>query len=294
MGLTLIEWTAKRLADGRVIPGYTFNGWLGCSKVSDGCGHCYITRTAPFRTRKLKHGAPRLRTSDATWYAPRRWNREAAELDYKPRVFCMSLADVFDAEVPDAWFCELAELICDCKNLTWMLLTKRPENIMPRLMLAGLMYGFPDHVQIGVSIENQKWADLRRDIFKDVPAAVKFVSYEPALGPVDWTGWGFIDGLICGGESGDNEFTARPMHPDWARAARDWCVKCHVPFFFKQWGHWLPQSQWVAGQNPAMNPHLANHAWPEGSFSYPVKSKSCRIFDGGEFNLLPEKLNPPF
>jgi protein gp37 len=98
---------------------------------------------------------------------------------------------------------------------------------------------FPN-VWFGVSIENQQRADERREALRAAPAAVKFVSYEPALGPVNWDGWEFVDQIISGGESGDD---ARPSHPEWHRATRDFCQAHSIPYFFKQWGEWLPGPQ---------------------------------------------------
>jgi protein gp37 len=98
------------------------------------------------------------------------------------------------------------------------------------------------NVWLGVSVENQEWADRRREDLSATPAAVHFVSYEPALGPVDWSGWEFVDQIIGGGESGPR---ARPMHPDWQRATRDFCAQHEIAYFFKQWGEWAPR-QWKA------------------------------------------------
>lgn len=95
----------------------------------------------------------------------------------------------------------------------------------------------PPGIWLGISVENQEWADVRRDDFRDVPAHVKFVSYEPALGPVDWTGWHFVHQIIGGGESGPR---ARPMHPDWQRATRDYCANHGIAYFLKQWGKYAP------------------------------------------------------
>jgi protein gp37 len=95
--------------------------------------------------------------------------------------------------------------------------------------------GFPN-VDLGVSVENQEWADKRREAFRATTAGRKFVSYEPALGPVDWRGWEFVDQIISGGESGPR---ARPTHPDWHRATRDFCAAHGIAYFFKQWGEWM-------------------------------------------------------
>jgi len=95
----------------------------------------------------------------------------------------------------------------------------------------------PPGVWLGVSVEDQVRADERREAFRAVPARVKFVSYEPALGPVRWDGWEFVQQIISGGESGRR---ARPSHPDWHRAARDFCARNDIAYLFKQWGEWAP------------------------------------------------------
>ncbi len=272
---------------------HTFNPWIGCTKVSPGCAHCYAEVSTPARTARAQgretwgKGAQRMRTGESYWEQPHKWERESlARIDaggQPARVFCSSLADMFDPEVPAQWFLDLAQLITLCPGLTWMLLTKRPENILPRLTLATLWRGFPSNVQIGCTVENQEWANKRRDIFKEVPATVKYVSYEPALGKVDWTGWEFINGLICGGESGH---AARPMNPAWARASREWCAANNVPFFFKQWGEWVDTSNAPAGL--ISGDDLLAASLERRIVMHRVgKHRAGRILDGVEHNSLP-------
>lgn len=287
---TKIEW-----AD------HTFNPWVGCAKVSPGCDHCYAEAWAKrFDVAKWGAGAPRHRTSASTWRQPLKWNAQAAasqaawekfasdqrlsddELRAKgffrprrPRVFCASLADVFDNEVSAEWRRELFRLISCTKNLTWMLLTKRIGNAAEMLHATARSFGFDwaadpwEHVWLGATVVNQEEAD--RDIPKllKTPAAKRFLSIEPMLGPVDLralrvrdrlrldaltgchsgsAGPGTIeeclaslprlpgslppvDWVIVGGESGPH---ARPMHPEWARSLRDQCTSAGVPFFMKQ------------------------------------------------------------
>lgn len=195
----------------------------------------------------------------------------------RPRVFCASLADWLDDEVPIEWLADLLALIYKCRNLDWQLLTKRPENWRSRVCAAGdhllltnrveIYDAFlnpwlhaspkpPVNVWIGTTGENQEMADKRILQMLKIPARVRFLSCEPLLGPIDITdyidpidggylGRSFIDWIICGGESGRN---ARPMHSEWAQSLRDQCVDAGVPFFFKQWGEWLPVSQWEGDQ----------------------------------------------
>jgi len=268
-----IEWTDS-----------TFNPWEGCQKVGPGCDHCYAeNRNARFGGGQAPNwgpGAPRRRTSAANWKQPLLWEREheAFMLAHgrRRRVFCASLADVFDNEAPAEWRAELFALISLTPHLDWLLLTKRIGNVPSMLEQPGMQKeGLPANVWLGATVVNQAEAD--RDIPKllAVPARVRFLSIEPMLGPIDlryvvlsdsafavsadappeWQGikrvrvgvnalrgaklydGARLDWVICGGESGPH---ARPMHPDWARSLRDQCAAAGVPFLFKQWGEWVP------------------------------------------------------
>ncbi len=238
MGATTIEWTATMLPDGTSLPGYSFNPWIGCQKVSPACDHCYAEGWAKRTGQPSLWQGERRRTSDANWRAPMKWNRDAARTGIRRKVFCASLADVFDNHVPDEWRADLWDLIWDTPNLTWLLLTKRPQNILKMLPSEWGTRGFPG-VWLGTTAEDahhyrQRWRHLA-----DIPCRLRFLSYEPALGPIgdlelhrtDAPRW-----IIAGGESGA---AARPSHPDWFRSLRDQCAATRVPFFFKQWGEWL-------------------------------------------------------
>ncbi|ONB66064.1 hypothetical protein AQ905_20130 [Burkholderia pseudomallei] len=241
---------------------HTFNAWIGCTKISPGCEHCYAERERASTALRVVWGAgnPRHRTAASTWNNPKRWNARHGEFfakhDRRQRVFCASLSDVFDNAVPPAWRMDLFRLIGDTQNLDWLLLTKRIGNAAAMLCEIGLDR-LPDNVWLGATIVNQEEAD--RDIPKllAVPARVRFLSMEPLLGLVDlvssgalWSdmngnivdapsrGLRGIDWVIAGGESG---LGARPMHPDWARSLRDQCAAASVPFLFKQWGEWCPR-----------------------------------------------------
>ncbi|NSX05072.1 phage Gp37/Gp68 family protein [Cupriavidus gilardii] len=245
-----IEWTD-----------HTFNPWEGCQKVGPGCDHCYAeTRNARFAGGTAINwgpGAPRRRTSAANWRKPVVWNANhdafMAEHGRRQRVFCASLADVFDNAVDPQWREDLFALIRSTPNLDWLLLTKRIGNV--QAMVSTIPGWLPDNVWLGATIVNQAEAD--RDIPKllAVRARVRFLSMEPLLGPVTLpfdriTQWNALarehnqaeasaslDWVIVGGESGPG---ARPMHPDWARSLRDQCAAAGVPFLFKQWGEWTP------------------------------------------------------
>ena len=261
---------------------HTFNPWVGCTKISPACDHCYAEGWAK-RSGQVVWSGERKRTSIANWRLPLKWNREAEASGTRPKVFCASLADVFDNEVDPVWFTDLFELIEATPNLDWLLLTKRIGNVAK--MVADGRW-FPTHwpnVWIGATICNQAEAD--RDIPKllAVPAAKRFLSMEPLLSPVerglqcenwsneivmdpetgayecckacDFTGIGnAIDWVIVGGESGYN---ARPMHPDWARSLRDQCDAAGVPFLFKQHGEWrepMPGEEFDTSMGRAAKP----------------------------------------
>jgi protein gp37 len=205
----------------------TFNPWIGCTKVGPGCDHCYAEALDNrHRWQGDTHwgpGKPRMRTSAANWRKPLAWNRKAAESGKPWRVFCSSLADVFDNEVPDEWRSDLWDLIESTPRLTWLLLTKRIGNAVRMLRTNDWAASPRWNVWIGATIVNQEEAD--RDVPKllATPARVRFVSYEPALGPVDWTKFPGLAWIIVGGESTQGakarEFPVR-FASDTVRAAR--------------------------------------------------------------------------
>lgn len=290
---------------------HTFNPWIGCTKVSAGCQHCYAETLMDKRYKKVKWGprGQRVRTSANNWKKPLAWNKKASgswmrcgdcgwtgdnlemhgeRLEYcpmcddefsiesaRPRVFCASLADVFEEKLDqpelDEWRRELFELIQNTSHLDWLLLTKRPENVcqiiehVTGFSDAAMWFHSAPHVWVGTSVENQAQADKRIPELLEIPARVRFLSMEPLLDAIDLCSislgngleidalrgkWGEfarpqadcgkVDWVIVGGESGEN---ARPMHPDWARDIRDQCLGAGVPIFFKQWGEWIHESQ---------------------------------------------------
>jgi protein gp37 len=169
----------------------------------------------------------------------------------RQRVFCASLADVFEdrPELED-WRRDLFDMVLATPHLDWLLLTKRPENIVQMTSLHNFSQGLPSNIWLGTSVENQETADERIPHLLKVPATVHFISMEPLLGPVDLGPalykngvhkggiyYQRIDWIIVGGESGPN---ARPMHPEWVRSIRDQCIASGTPFHFKQWGEWMP------------------------------------------------------
>jgi protein gp37 len=212
---------------------HSYNPWIGCTKVSPACDHCYAAAQEDVRYSRVTWGGPRRRTSAATRAAPYRWDRLAAAAGERRRVFCMSLGDFFDNQVLDEWRTETIEIIRQCRNLQWLILTKRPQNIVKMLPPDFGPQGWP-HVGLGVTIENMTEARRRIPILLQVPARVHFLSIQPLLEPLDlcpWLGRG-IDWIVVGGETGSRD--ARYMEPDWARDLRDQCRKAGAAFFLKQ------------------------------------------------------------
>lgn len=266
---------------------HTFNPWIGCTKVSPACDGCYAEALMDKRYGRVEWGAPgkgngtRVRTSAGNWHQPIRWNKKAAAEGTRPFVFCSSLADVFDNQVPTAWRTDLFELIRSTRNLVWLLLTKRPQNIV-RMYGAAFDMPWPRNAAIGTTVEDQERADLNVPALlrakADLNPAFAFLSCEPLLGPVDLTIvyeqvpggevngpaldathrgaiWRpphpepemiphvAIDWVITGGETDQGGHQARPSHPDWYRSLRDQCAAASVAYHHKQNGEWLGGDQ---------------------------------------------------
>lgn len=271
-----IEWTT-----------HTWNPFYGCpddGRRSPACENCYA-RSWARRSGIVDFDREVKRAKDATFYAPVRGQK------YRPgdRVFVCSLSDICHPDVPKRALFETVAVMLERPDLTWMLLTKRPDRFDELLKIIRYCWShrpvveFPPNWWLGVTVENQAQA-ARILYLLEIPATVRFVSCEPLLEAVDLSRWmtmmnyylgqcascGWIgstqqalgnaddeclcpacykdldgladDGLswvIAGGESGPR---ARPMHPDWARSLRNQCAAADVPFFFKQWGEWCPES----------------------------------------------------
>ncbi|MBB5351094.1 protein gp37 [Haloferula luteola] len=296
-----IEWTH-----------HTFNPWWGCVKVSPGCQNCYAEAFSK-RTGHAIWGTNSLRRTfgDKHWNEPKKWNAAAEAAGERKRVFCASMADVFEERADlDPHRERLFNLIVETKSLDWLLLTKRPA-FMAKWIGGTSGAGFVhleegealENVWLGVTVENQEQAMHRVPILLEIPARVRFLSCEPLLGPIDLrhiedadgntcdalTGnWGIegrghtgpsaqrIHWVIAGGESGPK---SRPIHPAWVRKIRDQCQAAHVPFLFKQWGEYAYD---------LANPIATKHP---GKVCYPLervgKSMAGRILDSQEHLEFP-------
>jgi protein gp37 len=208
-----IEWTDA-----------TWNPVRGCQKVSPGCKHCYAeTFSERFRGvpgHPFEQGFDLRLVPDAL-DLPRRWRSGRL-------VFVNSMSDLFQDEVPEVFIQRAFAVMRECPQHQFQVLTKRAE----RLLALAPNLDWAPNVWMGVSVENDdyKW---RIDLLRRVPAAIRFVSVEPLLGPIEKLPLKGIHWVIAGGESGPR---AREMKPEWARSIRDQCVEAGVPFFFKQWG----------------------------------------------------------
>lgn len=298
-----IEWTDA-----------TWNPVTGCTRVSEGCRNCYIERTPAFRIagRKFEHGSTGVQLHPDRLGQPLKWKRSR-------RIFVNSLSDLFHEDVPDDFILECLTVMAIAKHHTFQVLTKRPHRMLELVSkwCAEDIYlywhafsGEPreidswplPNVWLGVSIENQETANERIPLLLQTPAAKRFISAEPLLGPVELSGFvpscacyengephwdkptwqGLftkticdgpqLDWVIVGGESGPG---ARPMHPDWARSIRDQCQAGGVPFFFKQWGEWAAMSQMPDGETPGCSdysrhaPSLVLHPDGQQNRTYP-------------------------
>ena len=209
---------------------HTFNPWIGCDEVSAACDFCYA-RELSEQYGWAKWGAkePRHRTAISTWKNLRKWDRQSEKSGVSLKVF-FSLGDPFDNKVPEDWRDDYFDEIDATPHLIHQLLTKRPQNII-KFTPEHWRERWPRNVWIGCTAENQdEYFKRRRPLF-GVPAAVHFISYEPALGPLEIRGQVVPDWIICGGESGPNR---RPFNMQWAEDLREQCAETGTAFFFKQ------------------------------------------------------------
>jgi len=247
----------------------TWNPITGCTPISAGCRNCYAKRMAQRLAGRFGYPADepfRVTLHPDKLNEPLRWRKPR-------RVFVCSMSDLFHEGVPNNFRAQIFDVMAAAEHHTFQILTKRPENIRDWEQWMGecwpgdsawqvtteVLNRWPDNIWLGVTAENQAAADLRIPQLLQLPAAVRFVSCEPLLGPIDFEqffalidqdgepygplcnkdGSSKLSWVIAGGETGPG---ARPVHPDRFRAIRDQCVAAGVPFFFKQWGEWLPNT----------------------------------------------------
>ncbi len=317
MSKSKIEWTDR-----------TWNPVTGCTKISEGCRNCYAERMS--KRIAGRAGYPKDEPFKVTLHEgrleePLRWTKPS-------KIFVCSMGDLFHEDVLGEFILKVFDVMHQCPQHTFQVLTKRPENMndfISEMVESGLWGEIPGHILLGVTAENQEQADKRIPVLLQIPAAKRFVSVEPMLGPVElnyefnqWLGEerevdcggcsatpvrgqpycpghdaGGIDWVICGGESGPG---ARPMHPDWVRDLRDQCQEAGVPFLFKQWGEWFPRDQWE--HNPelvlpddefAYHNGAKTHVFKNLNNHFPVhkvgKKKAGRLLDGKVWDEYPEE-----
>jgi len=298
MGATKIEWAEA-----------VWNPVTGCTPISAGCEHCYARRMA--QRLAGRNGYPKKDPFNVTVHydrlqEPQHWKKPR-------RIFVCSMGDLFHSHVSEQVIFQVFSTMMDCPWHTYLILTKRPER-MKRILNRSYWWGrtaipIPQNIWLGVTVENQEQAEARISWLLETLAAVRFVSYEPALGAADFRfALANLNWVICGGETGPG---ARPMHPAWARGVRDQCQAAGVPFFFKGWGDWAPRcgnlygsgndytildpdcKKWACvrfGENGRNTRDLANMigAGEEIYMQRVSKRRAGRLLDGVEHNAMPK------
>jgi protein gp37 len=310
--MTKIEWATK-----------VWNPTVGCTKVSQGCQHCYAEWIAALRQNNPatpqyqgtvdKNGCWTgvVRPVPTALNKPLKWRKPQ-------RVFVNSMSDLFHESVEESWILRVFEIMLAQDQHTYIVLTKRPERMREILSYSPIWrrmvaQGLAGHIWLGISAEDQAAYDARWPYLQDTPAAVRIISAEPLLGPIQFRcvacrGSGFDqlnhskclacsgdtpsqpNWVIAGGESGP---LARPCHPDWFRNLRDQCVLAGIPFFFKQWGEWRGFSWRADGNQPKIPGARAYVHWPvDGGYRISSarlgKTKAGRHLDGRTHDEYPQ------
>lgn len=287
---------------------YTWNVTHGCSPVSSGCANCWAKGTSK---RLAGMGVRGYAKDDPFAVVCCPWKLNEPLLVKKPsRIGVSFMGDLFHEDVPHHFIRDVWDYMNATPRHRYMILTKRPKTMLEFIQdYVKYWRGVLPNIQLGVSVEDQQTADERIPLLLQTPAAVRYVSYEPALGPVDFGGiWAYcpthdfeggfcggpcsdrqmLDGIILGGESGPG---ARPMHPGWARSVRDQCQAAGVPFFFKQWGEWGPC---IEARHHPLDDNIKSRSWlpvpgqARQTVYYVGKKAAGRLLDGREHNELPE------
>ncbi|MCG7852794.1 MAG: phage Gp37/Gp68 family protein [Methanosarcinaceae archaeon] len=211
--ISTIEWTNA-----------TWNPVTGCSSISEGCANCYARRMAK---RLEAMGLVRYRNGFRVTVHP---DLLDAPLNWrKPRlIFVNSMSDLFHEDVPFDFIAQVFSTISLASCHVFQILTKRADRLAE--VVGELRW--PANLWVGVTVESQEYVH-RINKLSSVPSIVRFVSFEPLLGPIKYLDLSSVDWAIVGGESGPH---SRKMDPDWARMIRDACLEQSIPFFFKQWG----------------------------------------------------------
>lgn len=296
--MSKIEWTEA-----------TWNPIVGCSKVSPGCQNCYAERMA---TRLIAMGQEKYRGTVASgkWTGVINFDERVLEEPLrrkKPtRYFVNSMSDLFHENIPHQSILKILAVIAASPQHTFQILTKRPQRMLKFFTITSIQEQLVDalevlaakngwchahddfawplpHLWLGVSAENQKTANKRIPYLLSIPAAVRFLSCEPLLGPIDLKKASFenVDWVIIGGESGPG---ARPLHPDWVLSLRDQCQASKIPFFFKQWGAFKPICP-VYGDDEAQE-------WLDASYAHNLNPEKTRIvFNSGHCHNWPHQEN---
>lgn len=283
---------------------HTHSPWIGCSKVSPACDGCYAEHLMDTRMGRVEWGRPgagagtRSRTSAGYWRQLLRWSDEAKRAGRRATVF-PSLCDPFDNQVDPTWRREWFDLIQRADGIIMLMLTKRPQNILPLVEAAG---GLPRNVALGTTVEDQKRAGFNLPLLLRAKVELNplfaFASCEPLLGPLDLWLWldpyglfsARLDWVIAGGETDQGAHKARPTHPDWFRILRDQCAAAGVPYHHKQNGEWLGGDQ--IPEHETIPSGISNDCGIDGADDNRCvwrvgKKRAGRLLDGVEHNGMP-------
>lgn len=271
---------------------HTWNPWLGCTKVSPACDGCYAEAMLDHRYGKVKWGGERVRTVESTWKDPFRWQKMAEKEGARPFVFCASLADIFDNQVNPQWRADAFDVMRQTPNLVYLLLTKRPQNIVKLADAAG---GLPKNAALGTTVEDQTRAAINLTALQvakiELQPLFTFGSFEPLLGPVLIPPAFMPDWIITGGETDQGSHKARPTHPSWFRSLRDQAKAASVPFHLKQWGEWVPQDMNRTVLPDGKNRLQLSQDGQAGTVGWPMykvgKKLAARTLDGVTHDEFP-------